>query len=379
MSKGPPPTKSKAPKTKTQPESERDGFWSGPNPVTWLHIVNTSISVELPRDKQTMELGASPKSDVVIQAPYISQHHCTLTRLYDGLSIKDHSKNGLWVDHREAKHTPRQISAGETFTAGNITFLALNDAMHAAFPTLSEILDWEQGVTGSPAEPGWPTPSTVTMLASKTDHLLLLGPRGCGQERLAETIHAISPMRDSELVVVESIPPDRTAQRDLLMRAQKTSFVLVVDDKTKLLDSAFATMLFSAAYRIRVILQAPSYEIAERVLGPMYAPAMRRIELRPLAFRPDQLPLILDRRLVLIESPLRFSQLTPKNQDALLRNEWRRNLDDVVLAAPKLAAIHKQRTLRQAAIALGIKNFNNLQTWFTKTMKLELPLDVEEQ
>jgi energy-coupling factor transporter ATP-binding protein EcfA2 len=375
MSKGPPPTKILAPKTKTQPDSERDGFYEGPDPITWLHVVGTGLSFKVPR-KKTCTLGASPKNDIVVQTPYMSGHHCTLTRLYDGLSVEDHSKNGTWVDHRAAKDSPREVRPGGTFVADRITFLALNDSMHAAFPTLSDILGWEEGEPFTPAESAWPTPSSVTIWASGTENLLITGPRGCGQERLAETIHAISPMRDKKCLVVESVPVDRAAQRDLLVQAQKTTVVLVVDAKTKLLDATFASMLFSPSYRIRVLVSAPSFDAALKVLGPKSS-VMRRVDLRPLAFRPDQLPRVLDRELEKIGSPLRFDQLTKHNREVLLKNEWRRNLDDVVLAAPKLAEVHRTGKLRQAALALGIKNFNNLQSWFSVTMKLELPLAVE--
>jgi len=35
-------------KTKTQPESQREGFFEGPDPVTWLHIRGTVHHFELP-------------------------------------------------------------------------------------------------------------------------------------------------------------------------------------------------------------------------------------------------------------------------------------------------------------------------------------------
>ena len=101
---------------------------------------------------------------------------------------------------------------------------------------------------------------------------------------------------------------------------------------------------------------------------------MRRIELRPLAFRTDQLVRILDRRLEEDGSTPRFDQLTKANREALMNCEWRRNLDDLRVAGQRLAAVHQAPSLRKAAAALGIKNFNVMQKWFSDTMKLSLPL-----
>jgi len=38
-------------KTKTQPDSERDVFFDGPDPIAWLHIVGTSQFFEVPQKK----------------------------------------------------------------------------------------------------------------------------------------------------------------------------------------------------------------------------------------------------------------------------------------------------------------------------------------
>lgn len=363
-------------KTKTQPESERDGFFEGPDPITWLHIVGTATFLELPR-KKTSTLGSSSKNDIVIKAPYISRRHCTLTRLHDGLRVDDHSKNGTWVDHRLAKDVTRDVRTGGTFTAGGITFLALNDVMSAAFPILSDILDWEDEDPFKPSDPGWPMPSSVIVWGSGTEHLLVIGPRGCGQERLVETIHSISPMRTRRIVWADSIPTDRTGQKELLLRAQKTTLALAIDDDTNEIEPAFRSMLFSPSYRVRVLVCAPSSDHTQRVLGAEHA-SMRRIELRPLAFRTDQLARILDRQLEQLGSPLRFERLTKVNREALMKCEWRRNLDDLHSAAQRLAAVQRSGSLRKAATALGIKNFNVMQKWFSDSMELTLPLTADK-
>lgn len=180
-------------------------------------------------------------------------------------------------------------------------------------------------------------------------------------------------MRTKTIVKVNGVPPDRAGQRDLLMRAQKSSLVFTIADDTPDLDAAFASMLFSPSYRIRVLACAPSVDRAATVLGREHA-AMRRIELRPLAFRTDQLARLLDDLFAGLGSPLRFEKLTKQNQQALLACDWRRNLDELRTAADRLAAIGSEGSLRQAAVALKIKNFNVLQKWFTDTMNLSRPL-----
>lgn len=363
-------------KTKTQPEAERDGLFEGPDPVTWIRIFGTAHAYELPRDRKVITVGSSPECDIVIQAPYISRLHCKLERLYDCLRVEDCSKNGTWVDDRRVKE-PKDVRPGGTFAAsGGITFLALNREMHAAYPTLSDILDWEDQDALIPIDRGWPTPSKVIVWGSGNDHLLITGPKGCDQDRLVRAIHSISPMRWREMVWVDSIPVDRASQKELLVRASKTTLVLKIDDKTPVMDQAFRSMLFSASYRIRVLVCAPSFDPVLKVLGPDHS-YMRRIELRPLAFRTDQLGRLFDRQLEERGAPLRFELLTEANREALKKCEWDRNLDDLRLTAERLAAIERTGSLRKAAPALGIKNFSTLQKWFTNTMGLTTPLTVE--
>src|SRR6266496_4174575 len=104
----------------------------------------------------------------------------------------------------------KDVRPGETFgVAGGVTFLALNDEMQAAYPILSDILDWEDQEALIPIDTGWPTPSKVTVWASGNDHVLITGKRGCDQDRLARAIHSISPMRARDLVWVDSVPTDR--------------------------------------------------------------------------------------------------------------------------------------------------------------------------
>lgn len=357
-------------KTKTQPDGEREGLFEGPDPVTWLHIFGTGHHFQLPRDRKVFTIGSSSECDIAIALPHVSRLHCRIERHYDCLRVEDHSKNGTWFDERLIKE-PKDVRPGNTFAIpGGITFIALNDEMRAAYPIFSDILDREGQETLIADDKGWVTPSKLLVWASGSDHLLVLGPRGCDQDRLARAIHSISPVRSREMVWVDSIPTERAGQKDLLLRASKSTLVLNIDKNTPVMDAAFRASLFSTSFRVRVLVIAPAYEHVLRVLGPDHA-YIRRVEVRPLAYRIEQLGPLLDRQLDELGSSLRFQQLTEANRQALTNCEWRRNFEDLRVAAERLAALHQQGTLRKAAAALGIKNFNNLQNWFTNTMGLE--------
>jgi hypothetical protein len=178
-----PPTMSM--KTKTVPEDQRDGFFEGPDPITWIHIPGTVHQFELPK-KQEITVGRSPECDIVVPSPFISNHHCTLERRFEGLRIHDHSKNGVWIDGRRIEE--RDVRAGEMFAAGGgLSFIALNDEMRRVYPLLSDLLDWETETSATPpAQTHWPTPCQVIRIASGLEHLMISGDRGCDQDRLAE-------------------------------------------------------------------------------------------------------------------------------------------------------------------------------------------------
>ncbi len=360
--------------TKTLPEATSDAWFEGPDPVTWIHIFGTAHQYELPRNVKVVTVGASTECDVVINSPYVSRLHCTLERRYDCLRVEDRSKNGTFVDDRRMTEA-KEVRPGETFAvAGGITFLALNDAMHAAYPILSDIIGWEQQHALIPADSRWPTPSKVIVWGAGSDHILITGERGCGQERLVRAIHSISPMRAREVVWVDRVPDDRAQQKDLLLRASRSTLALKLDERTPVMDEAFRTSLFSTSYRIRVLVDASSLARVHAVLGPDHA-LVRRVELRPLARRTDQIERLLDRELAARGSMLRAAQLTGKNRSALSSCEWRGNFEALRLAAERLDALARTGSVRSAASALGVP-YSTLQKWLANTIGITLPLRV---
>ncbi|MBA3463735.1 MAG: FHA domain-containing protein, partial [Deltaproteobacteria bacterium] len=102
------------PKTKTLPDEQRDYIFSGPDPVTWIHIAGTVHQFELPKETQTITVGSARSCTIHVPSAYMSRLHCTLERVYDGIRIHDHSKNGTGKDERKVS-VPTDLRAGQTF------------------------------------------------------------------------------------------------------------------------------------------------------------------------------------------------------------------------------------------------------------------------
>ncbi|MCW5803934.1 MAG: FHA domain-containing protein [Deltaproteobacteria bacterium] len=357
-------------KTKTQPDGERNGVFEGPDPVTRLHIRGTVHHFELPKQKK-ITLGSGPDCDVIVPSPYVSRHHLTIERRREGLRIEDHSKNGTYIESRKIGED-RDIRAGQGFSAGAASFIALNDAMVKQYDLLSDLIDWELGTAFESQTSRFATPCDAIEIASGVDHLMITGDVGCDQAQLAEAIHAMSPLRGQPLIRVESIPTDRGEQKELLARGARGTMVLTIGDGMPPMDEAFRASLFSVSYRIRVIVLAWPRR-AREVLGEDRS-SMQRLELRPVAYRENvQIERLLDRQLEARHCMLRLAHMTESNRSALLRYAWPRNFHDLRIAADRLSAITREGSLRRAAVALG-EGFSTVQHWFTSQLGLELPL-----
>ncbi|MBX3157291.1 MAG: FHA domain-containing protein [Deltaproteobacteria bacterium] len=358
-------------KTKTQPDSERY-FFEGPDPVTWIHIRGTVHHFELPRQLVTITLGSAESCDIVVPSQYVSRHHLTIERRHGGIRIHDHSKNGTYIDARRIGDD-RDIRAGQGFSAGAASFIALNDEMARQYALLSDLIDWETSTELESQSSRFATPCDAIEIASGVDHLMIAGDVGCGQAQLAEAIHAMSPLRGRPLVRVDSIPVDRGAQKELLARAARATMVLAIGDEMPVMDDAFRSSLFALSYRIRLIVLAWPRR-ARAVLGEDRS-NMQRLDLRPIAYREHvQIERLLDRQLEARGCALRLAHMTETNRSALLRYSWPRNFDDLKLAADRLAAIARAGSLRKAAAALD-EHASKVQHWFTNQLGLELPLN----
>ncbi|MGN6109138.1 MAG: FHA domain-containing protein [Kofleriaceae bacterium] len=356
-------------KTKTLPDSFRGAFFDGIETTTVLKVYDTDLKFELDRKRRSFTLGSAPERDIAIRDEYVSNLHCLIERRGNGLRVYDQdSYNGTFFDGRRVSvFDPRP---GDTFVAGRVRLLLLNDEMQAAYPSLAEILGSED--EGTVRRSSTNSPCDVIVAATGGANILITGEPGCEQRRLAEAIHSISLRRDHELVVMEAEPTDRAQQRALIDRASRSTVVVSIGPKDPVMDATFVSMLFSPSYHIRVVAIAPTVAKTKDVLGEMYVSTMQRIALAPLAQRQGAVPRLLDRMFADRGSKLRVSDLTPANQAALQSHSWPDNFAGLRLAAERLIAIARDGSLLKASKALGVST-STLHYWFTQ-LSLSLPL-----
>jgi hypothetical protein len=342
-----------SPKTKTLPEAQRGLWFEGVDQVTAIAVYGSSLIFDLSRGAQRFTVGSDETCDVAIPTPFLSKLHLVMERRGPKLRITDQdSRNGTYfADTREQTF---DVRAGDTFFAGSIRFLVMNDVMLAAHPTFVELLGGDDDTAlYNEAFKSRPSDGLLAAVAS-TRHLLLTGEPGCDHVRLARAIHQVSRLRERALVEVAEVPADRGQQRAILDAAARSSMILQLDDSTPMIDPVFASMLFSASYHVRVLACAPMVQVANRVLSDTCVQAMGNIELLPLARRRGQICRLLDRVLADMGSDLRASEMSAKNQAGLEAHDWPRNFDDVREIARHLDLVHRSGSLRKAAEAANL-------------------------
>jgi hypothetical protein len=236
-------------------------------------------------------------------------------RLYD-----QHSAHGTWV--MEAQITTADLRPGSKFTAMPVVFVAMNDAMRRRRPLLVEILGarWEHSPDWWVRSPDW---MMVEAAGAGSAPLVITGEPGCDQEELARALHEMSPRSERAIVELDKAPEGRVAEAALLKSAGKqattigSTVVLKLGSKPARLDSTFASMLFSPAYGIRVIVLANDPGDARHALGDELLSLCTQVGLRPLAYRGDEIEPLLDRMFAARGAPhLQAASLTAENRAA---------------------------------------------------------------
>ena len=339
-----------SPKTRTLPDAQRGPWLEQPDVVTMLQVFGRATEFELPVNVRRFTLGSAPDCDVSVRDPSVSKLHCLIERRGHVLRVTDQaSYNGTFFDGR--RETTFDLRPGNTFTVASVRFLALNREMHAAYPTLADILGAEdeedpRGAGTSPAE--------LVLIATTGAHVLITGEHGCDQDQLARMLHSISLRRGREIVELEEVPSDRAQQRAIIDRASRSTLVVTIDEQRAVMDGAFSASLFSPSYQIRVVAIAPTISKATSVLGAANMQSIRAVAVRPLSQRAGAIPRLLDRLLIARSSPLRVSDLTRANQAALQAYSWAENLIDLRIAADRLAVIASAPSIRKAAEKLEL-------------------------
>ena len=337
-------------KTRTLPDAQRGPWLEQPDVVTMLQVFGSATEFELPVNDRRFTLGSAPDCDVSVRDPSVSKLHCLIERRGDALRVTDQaSYNGTFFDGRRA--TTFDLRPGNTFTVSSVRFLALNREMHAAYPTLADILgaEDEEDLRGA-----GPSPAELILIATTGSHVLITGEYGCDQDQLARMLHSISLRRGRGIVELEEVPADRAQQRAIIDRASRSTLVVTIDEQRAVMDGAFSASLFSPSYQIRVVAIAPTISKATAVLGAANMQSIRVVAVRPLSQRAGAIPRLLDRLLTARSLPLRVSDLTRANQAALQAYSWPENLIDLRIAADRLVMIANTPSMRKAAENLGL-------------------------
>ena len=344
---GPGELAAEAPKTpvRTAPlaEAQRGAWYDGPDMVTWIREYNGIVEYHLPRDVQQIMIGASSKKCHIV-LPGLSAMHCALERRADRLRLIDQgSTNGTYFQDR--KITDVNIAPGDTFTLAPITFLAMNDEMHAHRPTIVDVIG-----TGFV-----PSPDKLLVDAARgSANLLLTGEPNCDQDELARAIHAVSLRRSKKAIEVAEIPEERGLQRALIDSAARSTMMLSIAKGQRPLDPTFVSMVCSPHYYVRVIVLAPTIDDARAALTRDAVDQMQHVWVRPLALRSDEIERLLDRMFVARQASVRAADLTVENLAALRAYDWPDNLASLRLIADGIVAHATYQGLRPAAKALGI-------------------------
>jgi hypothetical protein len=370
----------------------RAGTYENDGDVTYLLWYGTHSILDVPRSRQLSKGGKARDCDLVLPGEDISGHHFLLDRRSRGMVVTDDdSTNGLAYEVERSLGLALKPSfedkrdtgegfvlvPGMTFVVGAepYRYIALDDAMREAHPTLIEILGREDEVRSASEGGETPSPCDVILAADSPGHVLITGKLGCEPEELAGIIHKISKRRRQAMVEIAEVPDDRKAQNAILKhKARKATLVLHLGQSRKRLDPVFVSAMFSPSYQIRVIVTARTANQARRALGHAYWRPLMHIRLCPMVHRRAAIHRLLDARLAALGSVLRVADLTPHNQHALLVNPWRENLRAVRQAAVRLDAIVRAGFSRsQAADALEVAR-QTFYNWFGITMRLTKPL-----
>ncbi len=364
MGKPPPP------RTVTTPQGKQPPHYDGgPDLIIALRERGRDVEHALLPRQATFTLGRSPHCDVVCKsegAEQISSLHADLERRGQRLRVIDRdSRNGTFFQgHRENRSF--DIGPGDLFTAATTDFLALNEDMVMRRPYIAEVL----GLDAHAAIDDVEIAAVKLGPQQNARPLLIVGEAGCEPERLADEIHRISVWRKATPVVVTALPDGRDAQRDVIDRAKRSTMIVKANGTP--IDEVFLTLALSPSHHVRLIVVAPSVDVAAASLGLRAYGALDPLVIRPMRDRRDETFKLLDRLLVVEQhASVLTADLRAENRAALAAYRFPGNLAEVRDSAKYIAAL-AGRSIRAAVPLAGVAK-STLSDWIDR-LNLSLPL-----
>jgi pSer/pThr/pTyr-binding forkhead associated (FHA) protein len=339
-------------RTVTAPESTSPKA-AGPGAVVWLKEYGGHRRWDLSPLKTSFTVGSSAHCDVVVDSPHVSQMHCVLDRRGRWLRAHDaSSKNGTYFQgQREAQF---DIEAGDTFTVGTSTLLAMSEEMSVAQPRLSYLVSFSR-------------PALVDDLlvhAVRDKNLLLVGEPGCGQSRIAQAIHDVSTRRHIPLADLSDPGEDVAATLRLIKATARGTvhldLALLPPRRQEMLEA-----LFAPSYHVRVIARALELDHAARVIGLERLAKLTPVELLPLRKRKTELSMLINHIFFEQKLSLTASDVGVMNLAALERCDYLENLDELERTIGRLGIALVAGSERKAAEALHIHH-SVLQRWLDR-------------
>ena len=167
-------------------------------PIVALRVVGRNVQLDLSTDRDRFALGAAgpPIVDVTVEGELVSRRHALLVRKGPKLQVLDQgSTNGTY--YRGYRDPDFEVPAGAAFQVSrHVSLLAFDQPLL----TLRHRLLWVLGLRAHGA-----ADQAIQDIATNGP-LLLIGPPGCEQLRLAQEIHRRSAFADHAFIVALPTP-----------------------------------------------------------------------------------------------------------------------------------------------------------------------------
>lgn len=315
------------------------------NAVVMLREYGTGAEWPLDRTRHAFTLGAAASHvDVVVPRKFVSRQHATLQRVSFWLDVVNHSPNGTYFGGAREDRAP--VKAGDAFTVGTTTLLALDDFMVGATAELRRQLGRAALVEVDAA--------LVSAVRREQPPIALTGPSGTEPDRLARVLHAVSPRRALPFEVIDVLTTRHAVEAAMERVGGGSVFVDLRPLREKKVSAAMYRALFGPAARARVYVAAPTRERVRAALDDT-AVQFDVIDTPPIASRAREIIGLLDALMIEQASPLRASHLVTERQEALSRYEWPGNQEELRTAAIRIAAhLASGGSLSAAARTLGV-------------------------